>query len=68
MGTTNVTTININNGKTNKNALILFFLSVFRRLTFKGNPSVVNICVPFEIVTSNKKGEKLISPLNLNQL
>ena len=68
MGTTNVTTININNGKTNKNALILFFLSVFRRLTFKGNQSVVNICLPFEIVTSNKKGEKLISPLNLNQL
>jgi hypothetical protein len=48
--------MNNKRGKTNKKALILFFLSVFFKLTLRGTPSVVKICAAVEIRTSNKKG------------
>jgi len=34
-----------NNGATKRKALILFFFSAFFKLTSKGIPSVVNICL-----------------------
>jgi hypothetical protein len=43
IGTTKVKKIKSSNGATNKNALILFFLSDFFRLSFRGIPSVVKI-------------------------
>ena len=57
IGTTNVTIINNKSGATKRKALILFFLSVFLRLTLRGSPSVVNIWSVVEIISSNKKGE-----------
>ena len=60
--------INAKSGKTKRNALILFFLSVFCRLTLSGIPSVVSICSTVEISTSKKKGRENIalkSKLNL---
>jgi len=48
--------MNNKSGKTNKKAFILFFLSVFLKLTLSGTPSVVRICSAVEILTSyNKK-------------
>ena len=54
--------INNKRGKTNKKALILFFLSVFLKLTLRGIPSVVRICSAVEILTSNKKGRDNPAP------
>jgi hypothetical protein len=53
IGTTKVTRINNNKGKTKRKALILFIRSAFFKLTYKGNPSVVKICSVVEIKTSN---------------
>ena len=53
---TNVTIMNNKSGETNKKAFILFFLSVFLKLTLSGTPSVVRICSAVEMITSNKKG------------
>jgi hypothetical protein len=46
--------INSNKGATSKKALILFFFSAFFKLTSKGVPSVVKICLFSELI--NKKG------------
>ena len=43
IGTRNVININAKSGSTKRNALILFILSAFLRLTFNGVPSDVNI-------------------------
>ena len=57
IGKTKVTMMNNKRGKTNKKALILFFLSVFFKLTLSGIPSVVKISFAVEIITSKKKRE-----------
>ena len=52
-------------GKTRRKARILFFRSVFLRLTLSGIPSVVNICSALEMIASvNKKGENKSRPIN----
>ena len=48
--------MNNKRGETKRKALILFFLSVFFKLTLSGIPSVVRICSEVEIKTSKKKG------------
>tara|TARA_B100001175_G_C18960095_1_gene380219 strand:+ start:194 stop:382 length:189 start_codon:yes stop_codon:yes gene_type:complete len=58
MGITKVTKIKRRSGKTKRNALILFFLSAFFRLCFKGIPSVVSNSV-VEIVTSQIKKARI---------
>ena len=52
-------------GNTRRKARILFFRSVFLRLTLRGTPSVVNICSAVEMIASvNKKGENKSRPRN----
>jgi len=61
----NVISIKNKSGATKRTALILFLLSDFLRLTFKGIPSVVYIdpaVASFIISPTNKKGETYVSP------
>tara|TARA_B100001540_G_C15665529_1_gene577606 strand:+ start:689 stop:886 length:198 start_codon:yes stop_codon:yes gene_type:complete len=58
IGITKVTKIKRSKGKTNRNALILFFLSAFFKLCLSGIPSVVSNSV-VEIITSKLKKARI---------